>query len=381
MGKTVYKKIKILHITFDMALGGTEQVIKQLVENTPPDRIEHHIFCLEGEIKELGQLLISKGYIIHKYQRKKGFDLSLVIYLRRLITQEQYDVVHCHQYTPFVYGVIASIFKHSKVIFTEHGRFYPEVLKPKRKFINPVLSLFTNKITAISKATAKAVIDFEYMPQRKVQVVYNGLKLDVDKLKVTHSILDLRDFLKVPKGAFLFGTIARLDPIKNHLMLIKAFAELCKNDNTLYLVIIGDGPMMAEIHILVTNLNIENNVILTGFIVEPQKYLLAMDVFLLPSFSEGTSMTLLEAMACGISPIVTNVGGNPEIVENDVSGLIVESDVQHELVAAMSKLLVDQRFRIKISEAAVERFKSTFKENHMVKNYMKIYCDLTGRKQ
>jgi glycosyltransferase involved in cell wall biosynthesis len=377
----VDKKIKILHITFDMALGGTEQVIRQLVENMPSDRVDHHIFCLEGEVKELGQLLIGKGYKIHSFRRtKNSFDWSLVWHLRRLITQEQYDVLHCHQYTPFVYGVIASIFKCAQVVFTEHGRFYPEVVKPKRKFINPMLSLFTNNITAISKATAKAVVDFEYMPQRKVQVVYNGLKLDVDKLKKTHSILKLRDFLKVPQDAFLFGTIARLDPIKNHTMLIRAFSELCQQHNNLYLVIIGNGPMMDELRKLVADLNIQNNVILTGFIVEPQKYLLAMDVFLLPSFSEGTSMTLLEAMACGVPPIVTKVGGNPEIVENDVSGLIVESDVQHELVSAMSTLLVDQRLRLKISESAVERFKGTFKENHMVNNYMKIYCDLTGKK-
>jgi glycosyltransferase involved in cell wall biosynthesis len=364
-----------------MALGGTEQVIRQLVENMPIDSVEHHIFCLDGEIKELGKLLIAKGFKIHSYQRKKGFDWSLVWHLKRLITQEKYDVLHCHQYTPFVYGVIASIFNSSKVIFTEHGRFYPEVIKPKRKYINPILSFFTDKITAISNATAKAVVDFEYMPKHKVKVVYNGLKLNVDELKQTHTVESLRDFLKVPKSAFIFGTIARLDPIKNHIMLIRAFAELCKNHNNLYLVIIGDGPMMNELRMLIADLNIENNIVLTGFIVEPQKYLLVMDVFLLPSFSEGTSMTLLEAMACGIAPIVTNVGGNPEIVENDVSGLIVENDDQSGLESAMLKLLIDKDVRLKLSGGAVKRFNGTFKENHMVNNYMKIYCDLTGCKQ
>ncbi|TYK65762.1 glycosyltransferase [Colwellia echini] len=373
------KKIKILHITFDMALGGTEQVIRQLVENMPSDKIEHHIFCLDGEVKELGQRLISKGFVIHSYQRKKGFDFSLVWLLRRLINKEGYDVLHCHQYTPFVYGVMASVFKRSKVIFTEHGRFYPEVVKPKRKLINPVLSLFTNKITAISKATAKAIVDFEYMPERKVQVIYNGLKLDVDQLHKTHSTGDLRDFLKVPQAAFLFGTIARLDPIKNHIMLIKAFETLCQKHKDLYLVIIGDGPMMIDLRMLVSELNMERNIVLTGFIVEPQKYLLAMDVFLLPSFSEGTSMTLLEAMACGIPPVVTRVGGNPEIVENDVSGLIVENDDQIALESAMLKLFNNKDKRVKLSAAAMARFNSTFKENYMVNNYMKIYCDLTGR--
>jgi len=377
----VGNKIKILHITFDMALGGTEQVIRQLVENMPIDSVEHHIFCLDGEVKELGKLLISNGFTIHSYQRKKGFDWSLIWHLKRLIAQEHYDVLHCHQYTPFVYGVLASIFNSSKVIFTEHGRFYPEVIKPKRKYINPILSFFTDKITAISKATAKAVVDFEYMPKHKVQVVYNGLKLNVDELKQTYTVERLKGLLKLPENAFIYGTIARLDPIKNHIMLIKAFAKLCKSHNDLYLVIIGDGPMMNELRTLVVELNMESNIVLTGFIVEPQKYLLAMDVFLLPSFSEGTSMTLLEAMASGIAPIVTNVGGNPEIVENDVSGLIVENDDQSGLESAMLKLLIDNDARIKLSIRATDRFNGTFKENHMVNNYMKIYCDLTGRKQ
>ena len=133
----------------------------------------------------------------------------------------------------------------------------------------------------------------------------------------------------------MFGTIARFDPIKNHILIIKAFAEYQKMQPNSLLVLVGDGETALELKSLTQSLNITSKVLFTGYQLNTEAYLQHFDVFLLTSFSEGTSMTLLNAMQFKKSSIVTNVGGNPEIIKHEYSGLVIKNDDQEQLVESM----------------------------------------------
>jgi glycosyltransferase involved in cell wall biosynthesis len=165
--------VKILHLTFDMHIGGTEQVIKNLIEGSNDKQFQMSIFCIEEPIGPFGQMLQEKGISIDSTQRREGFDIKLIKTIRRHLKKHRIDVLHCHQYTPWVYGTLAALGIKTRIIFTEHGRFYPDRTSWKRKIINPLLTLFTDKITAISKATKQALVDFEYIPENKIEVIYN----------------------------------------------------------------------------------------------------------------------------------------------------------------------------------------------------------------
>ncbi len=366
-------KKKILHLTYDMRIGGTEQVIKNLVEGMDHSLFDVSILCIEQPIGPFGEMLIEQGIKIDSFARQDGFDTNLIKNIRRYIKTNKIDVLHCHQYTPWVYGVLAAAFTKTKVIFTEHGRFYPDSSSWKRKLVNPILVSFTDHITAISKATKQALADFEYIPLKKVDVVYNGIaELKVDK-KISN---DLRSEYKIPDDAIIFGTIARLDPIKNQTMMLRSFHLLLKQQPNSYLLIVGDGEERGKLEELVDELAIRKNVIFTGYISKPANHLQLMDIFLLPSLSEGTSMTLLEAMSIGKPCAVTNAGGNPEIILHEKNGLVSENDNMAAFSESLIALTNETELLKYYSGHARERFISHFHANKMVAQYSDIYKQL-----
>ncbi len=371
------EKIRILHITFNMAIGGTEQVIKQLVENTNKEQFEVSVCCIDGEMGALGQALVEQGIPIINFERSpKGLDFSVVSQLRAYVKEQEISLVHCHQYTPYVYGLLAVLGTRVKVIFTEHGRFYPDRFHWKRLILNPLLSLFTDNITAISSATAQAMSRYENFPKRKIQVIYNGIRHKVDK-NVEGFGKEIRKELQIPECATVFGTISRLQPIKNQKMMVAAFAQSLKQNANLFLLIVGDGPERKALEAQVSQLNVGKNVIFTGFKVDPKPYFSAIDIFLLSSLSEGTSMTLLEAMANSKAAIVTRVGGNPEIVEHNTTGFITQSDDANEFSNAISTLANDLDKAKRFGEAGKRRFNEQFSIEKMIQQYESSYRKLT----
>ena len=362
--------INLLHVTFDMHIGGAEQVIRNLVEATDKGRFTISILCIESPVGPIGEILLKKGYRIDSLSRKQGFDFKLIAEIRKYVRRHKIDVLHCHQYTPWVYGLFGSLFTGAKVIFTEHGRFYPDRTSWKRRVINPFLVRLTYHITAISKATRQALVDYEYIPAAKIEVIYNGIaELEIDNIATRQ----LRNELSIPENALILGTISRLDPIKNHRLLISSFARILQKYPNLILLIVGDGEIRSDLEKLVNQLDISDNVIFCGFQPNPAAYLQLMDIFLLPSLSEGTAMTLLEAMSLSKPCIVTNVGGNPEIIEDRVSGLVTPSNDEDRLVAACDSLLQDAGLRKTLGDAGRKRFEERFTVQGMAEKYQGIY--------
>ncbi len=361
---------KILHLTYDMRIGGTEQVIKNLIEGMDLSQFDVSILCIEEPIGPFGEMLIEQGIKIDSFARQDGFDTNLIKQIRQYIKQHKIDVLHCHQYTPWVYGVLAAAFTKTKVIFTEHGRFYPDSSSWKRKLINPILVALTDHITVISKATKQALADFEYIPLKNVDVVYNGIaELEVDNAIAS----DLRSKYKIPDDAIVLGTIARLDPIKNQTMMLRAFQQVLAKKSNCYLLIVGDGDERTKLENLVDELTIRNNVIFTGYIAKPANHMKLMDIFLLPSLSEGTSMTLLEAMSIGKPCAVTDAGGNSEIILHEYNGLVSENGDADEFHKSLIRMVNDEHMLETFSINARKRFDSHFNRRQMTSQYEAIY--------
>lgn len=370
MSEQTTKTKNILHVTFDMRIGGTEMVIKNIIEGNQNTSHKMSIFCIEEPLGPWGQDLQSAGVKVSSVARKEGFDVSVIKALRKHIKANKIDILHCHQYTPWVYGTIAALGTKAKVIFTEHGRFHPDSSSWKRRFINPLLALFTHQITAISNATKQALIDYEFLSASRIDVIYNGIKaLSSDKQKA----LQIKAELKIAPAVLVYGTIARLDPIKNHLMMIKAFAKTLEALPDSMLVIVGDGDLMCELTNLVNRLNIKKSVVFTGYISYPQDYLAFFDIFLLSSLSEGTSMTLLEAMSLSKPCLVTDAGGNKEIVVSGETGLVTDNDNELQFSDAMTLLGTQLQLIDVYGREAKRKFDKQFDSTHMSSRYEQCY--------
>ncbi len=411
-------KTHIMHITYDMRIGGTEMVIKNIIDGLAlsgssyatsehhsditsednsqdfakchsrdrlvgnPESIEPQIshnrggdfkmsvLCIESPLGPFAEELQNNGIEFFEFSRQPGFDINLIKQIRQTIKANNVDIIHCHQYTPWVYGVIAAALTKTKVIFTEHGRFYPDSSSWKRKLINPILNLFTDQVTAISKATKQALVEFENIPEKSIDVIYNGIApLEVNSDDVTK----LRAELAIPEEHMILGTIARFDPIKNHTMMLKAFSLVLEEQPNAILIIVGDGEERTNIETCINQLNIAKSVILTGYQTNPHNYLALMDIYLLSSLSEGTSMTLLEAMSLSKPCVVTNAGGNPEIVINNQNGFVTANDDVIEFKQGILKTIKAYEINNALSYSSLNIFNSNYSAEKMNEQYTKEY--------
>lgn len=357
-----------------MRIGGTEQVIKNLILGSDDQLFKMSIFCIEEPIGPFGRILLEKGISIVSANRREGFDLKLIKTIRQHIIKHKISILHCHQYTPWVYGALAAIGTDTKVIFTEHGRFYPDRSSWKRKIINPILVRLTDEITSISKATKQAMVEFEYIPENRIKVIYNGiLPIEPDPEQTAL----LKKELKIKDTSLVIGTIARLDPIKNHSMMMNAFKLVLEQHPDTILILVGDGDERDNLEQLVDKLNIRQNIIFTGYISAPQRYLECMDIFLLPSLSEGTSMTLLEAMSLSKPCVVTDAGGNPEIIENGFNGIVSKNGDCKSFHRSIIKLFSNPNLLRNMGQNSNIRFKDKFNIKLMKTGYENLYQKLS----
>lgn len=379
MTKNQQKPIRILHITFDMDCGGTEQVIYQLVTNLDHTAFENEIACIDGEVGATGQDLEAKhGIKVHARKRRPGFDLTTILWLRKLIKECRFDVIHCHQYSPYTYGWFAHWGTGARIVFTEHGRFYPDRHRRKARLLNPLIARTTNVLVAISNATREALAEYEYMPVSRINVIYNGIS---PLQKDGRAIERLRAQLHIEPEEIVIGTVARLDAVKNQKLILDATRQLVDQGHNIRTLLVGEGPEKENLKTLSEDLNLGDRVIFTGYQPNPADYLALMDIFLLPSHTEGTSMTILESMSLAIPVIATRVGGTPEIIENEKTGLLIEPNSLEELLDSINFLISDLRQRKLLSDNAKLRFKQLFSAEKMVDEYQKIYRRISAHCQ
>lgn len=363
---------RVLHLTFNMGIGGTEQVIKQLILGMAEEGVTSEILCIDGHIGPVGEALQKIGVPVHKHKREQGFDWPLTRIIRKRLRSGQFDVIHCHQYTPWVYGWLGALGTKAKVVFTEHGRFHPDKHRRKARLINPILAQFTPAIVAISEATKRALVEYEYLPEGKIQVIYNGIKPLTKSIEAAAAV---RKKLGIPIEAFVAGTVSRLDPVKNQQMMLKAFKLFLQKHPGSYLLMVGDGPDKGLLVNLADDYGISSRVIFTGFIDAPLHYLSAMDLFLLSSHTEGTSMTLLEAMSLQIPAIATEVGGNPEIITRNLTGMLTKPDDERSFANAMAELAESSELRKNMGEKSSQRFAEKFSAKVMKQHYLALYVN------
>lgn len=371
------RPVRVLHVTFNMGFGGTEQVIRQLVMGLDPAEVQQEIVCIDGQVGALGEQLRALGVRIVPLPRQSGFDRGLIRRLRGILKAGDFDVVHCHQYTPWAYGWFAAIGTDACVVFTEHGRFYPDRYRYKAILINQLMARSSTAMVAISEATRQALARYEFLPGRHIKVIYNGI---VPLRPDPAAMEQVRQSLAIPAGAFVVGTVSRLDPVKNQAMMLRAFARFARACPRALLLMVGDGPERQALETLADDLGIGERVRFTGFIETPVNHLALMDVFLLSSHTEGTSMTLLEAMSLGIATVATRVGGNPEIVDDGKTGLVTPPGNEQAFADAVATLWQSPALRKKLGEAARKRFRAKFSRHHMLAGYLGIYQRCQARR-
>jgi len=221
------------------------------------------------------------------------------------------------------------------------------------------------KVIGISEAVKNRIVDLGEVNLNKVKVVYNpvSIKETIDRVTLGY------------KNFFVFVTTCRLVPVKNLSTLLAVFKELVSKypDKKIKLWIVGDGTEKEKLQKQVNDLELNGKVVFWGFQEDVRPYLEAADVFVLPSFSEGFSISLVEAMLCGLPCIVTNQGGPSEIVEHGKSGFLInpqdDCDLKEKMETVLAIPLEDRDLIGKMAQEAGGKYSL---ENY-VKRLMEVY--------
>lgn len=364
----------LLHV---MQVAGAEMLVAQTIRQLR-HAIKPTIFCLDA-IGPLGEQLQAEGVEVLCLHRKPGRDWGLGKRLAAVANERQIDVMHAHQYTPFFYAALARLYGRARfrLILTEHGRHYPDVVSPLRRTLNrTLLSRYADIVNACCRFSADALAQNDGFRRIPVEVIENGIQFDRYQSQPDRSAL--RRQLGLDSNRRYIATVARFHPVKDHDSLIRAFAQLTSQYDDLDLLLVGDGTLREQLTSLVKSLGIENRVHFLGVRSDVPDILQAVDIFALTSLCEAASLTLLEAMAAGLPVVVTDVGGNPEIVRQGLDGFLAPRQAVDEIAQAIKKLLDDPEQARQMGISGRERVKEHYTLDRTITRYHQLYRQLSG---
>lgn len=362
----------VLHV---MQVAGAEMLVAEIIRRLA-SRIDPVVICLDA-IGPLGEQLRVEGVEVLDVARRPGLDLRAPGRLAAIARRRRLEVLHAHQYTPFFYAALASLLvrPRPRVILTEHGRHYPDIVSAKRRLANRlVLARLADRITGVCSFSNNGLHEQDGFPLGRMQVIENGI--DLARYQSPRDRTALRRGLSLLPNRRYVATIARFHPVKDHATLLKAFATVAAAVPDVDLLLVGDGPLRPQLESNARDLGVSARVLFWGVRNDVADILAAADVFVLPSLSEAASITLLEAMASGLPVVATNVGGNPEMVRDGIDGLLTPRGDAPAMAKSILAVLNDPARAASLGASARERVRERYQLDRTVDRYFDLYCDV-----
>ena len=371
----------IVHVIYSLGAGGLENGLVNIINRIPECRYRHAIICLtesgsfEGRIQNPSTRIIS----LHA---TTGHSFRLYWQLWKTLKLLRPSIVHTRNLSALEAQVPAFLLMKSvKTVHGVHGRDVFDLEGKSRKYnlLRKIIRPLVGRYITVSLDLKKWLVNTIGVNQKSVVQVYNGVDQTLFKPGIA-SLSDIEKPVFLPKKSIVIGTVGRLAAVKDQATLIRAFKCALETSplgkQGMQLVIAGDGPLRAELEILIDQLGIGEFVWMAGDRDDIPNILRLFDIFVLPSIGEGISNTILEAMATGLPIIATNVGGNPELVENGVNGYLVPCSDPEKLAEAIVKLTESSATRSAMGKASLEIVAEKFNWDSTVEKYIAVYDEL-----
>ncbi len=368
-------KIKILHVFHSFNMGGLENGVVNLINQSNPDNFQHEICCFTTT--GVAEKRLEKKIPLFEMHKREGNDLKMIWRLIKLMKKRQPHIVHTRNWGGIDAIVAAKMAAVPRIIHGEHGWNLDDPLGQnlKRRRIRRFLSPLVNHFVAVSADIQNWLIQDVGIKKEKISVILNGV--DTEKFRPREQT-DLRQSLGFLASECIIGCVGRFDPVKNHRLLIKAFSKLNYTLRPMRLVFLGDGPERASLEALGNELHCHDRIHFLGERDDVADILRMMDIFVLPSKSEGICNALLEAMATGLPIVATAVGGNTELIQDGSTGLLIPSDDEDAMASALNSFLNDSPDRREqIEQNARKRAEKEFSLRCMIEAYESLYASLT----
>ena len=364
-----------MELSTGLGLGGQEAVVARLVRSADPERFEMSA-CTIDHLGHHGEELCDDGFTVHNLAKGPGLKPSLWLKLARILRRERIDVVHGHNFQTLFWGLpAAKLARTTAFVYTVHGNLYRK--SPRIARAEKLLIRFATKVTAISQSSRHELDGDRIFPAKKVLVIPNGIdagdyEIDVDRAGVR------RELGLPPEGPAL-GICSRIVAAKGVDHLIRAMPKVIGRFPGASTLVVGDGDAVEGLRALAKELAVAERVVFTGQRQDVPRLLGAMDLFVLPSESEGLSMALLEAMAAGLPAVATNVGDNAIAIRDGETGRIVELDQIDRLPGVLIELLSDEERLRSMGGRARQRAVEHYSHERMTENYERLFAELAEK--
>lgn len=372
----------IVHVLYRLDTGGMERIVVSLINRTG-ERYRHAVVCL-ADFGAMRKDITDPAVPCVALHKKPGKDWLFYLRLWRALRRLKPDVVQTYNLGALDLGPVIRLAGVRRLIHAEHGR---DAADPKgdnlhyqrlRRWMAP----FISRYVAVSPDLQRWLIDDVGIRSSKVAYIANGVAIDA--FRPTQPRSEWRPKLGnfAPPGTLLVGNVARLDKVKDHAGLLRAFQHLVnETGNGGYrLIIAGDGPQRAALERQIVALDLVPAVRLLGNRDDVTELLAECDVFVLSSIAEGMPVTLLEAMAARLPIVSTDVGGVAAVVEDGVTGTLVPPRDPQALADALHVYLADAEQRRRHGDAGYARVAARFSLATMVSAYVALYDDLLGKR-
>jgi len=303
-------------------------------------------------------------------------DVGVLQHLVEVIETHEIAVIHAHEFYMSMVGTLVSRATGVPLVVTLHGKsYYPD--RRRRRAACRLMAAGAAALVTVSEDLCRFFCHTTGTPLDRVRVIYNGIDLRVCPAARRRNV-ELLDSAGIPREAKIVGAVGNLYPVKGHLDLIRATQIIVKNRPTTHVVILGRGALHDALVAEAEALGIRDRIHLLGYREDVKEWLGAMDVFTMPSLSEGMPLSLLEAMAEGVPPVVTKVGGMPEVVQDGETGFIVPPGNVGTLADRISFLVGNPSLAAKMGVAARDRILDRFTVERMAAEYRAVYRQAAG---
>ena len=372
MKKKPDEKIHIAFLVHTYGFGGLENMVTNLVNHLDPNRFESTIISF-APLHPLNNRVDLNRIQVISLNKKGGNNPVLIYKICLMLKKIGADIVQTHNWGTALEGILgAKLARIPGIIHAERGTIEE---KQRNIVFQRLLWGFTDQVLSVSEAHRKKMTNIIGFPQEQIKAIVNGV--DTERFFPNPEIKEeTRIKLGLKKDSLCIGTVGSLRPVKNQSLLVNACNAILPHFNHVEVLIVGEGPLESQLIQEAKALGLSEKIHFAGVQPHIPEILNALDIFVLPSRSEGMPNAVLEAMACGIPVIATAVGGTPEVIEDGKNGILVASEDEPHLIQALKELIQNHEKRLAFGREGRIRVLSKFSLKKMVSEYQVLYESL-----
>jgi len=373
---TMNKKIRVMQITHDLAIGGLQQVVVNLCNSIDKEKFDVSVLCLR-ERGVFASDVEKIGINVLELPKSSGTDYFAFLKVAKILKRENIDVIHTHNTQPFIDGTLAAVIAGVRnIIHTDHARSFPD--KKRYMFAEWLVSHFAYKVVGVSEHTSSNLIKYEKISPKKITTIPNGI--DASRYNLVIDKSQKKNEIGITNQGPVLGIGVRLEKQKGITYLLNAMPSIIREFPDITLVIAGKGSLEEDLRNEADQLNLNNNIIFTGPRLDIAELLRIFDLYVLPSLWEGLPMVLIEAMAAKCPIVATNVGGNYMAINHGINGSLVEPADSEVFATEIIKILKDDDLRTSYINEAYKKYEAEFSSRIMTDLYQKLYIESFSRK-